>query len=65
MITWTAIVILAFSRTKDKKNQFGEAILRQIEEITDEPPRKFQIEVIDNIKRGSDGDDLDKDSSNN
>ena len=25
---------------------------------------KFKIEVIDNIKRCSDGDDLDKDSSN-
>jgi hypothetical protein len=33
--------------------------LRQIEEITDEPPRKFQIEVIDNISQVSDK-DLDK-----
>ena len=33
--------------------------LRQIEEITDEPPRKFQIEVIDRTSQVSDK-DLDK-----
>ena len=33
--------------------------LRQIEEVTDEPPRSFQIEVIDSLSRYSD-EELDK-----
>ena len=33
--------------------------LRQIEEVTDEPPRSFQIEVIDSLSKYSDK-ELDK-----
>ena len=33
--------------------------LRQIEEVTDEPPRQFQIEVIDSLSKYSDK-ELDK-----
>ena len=33
--------------------------LRQIEEVTDEPPRQFQIEVIDSLSKYSD-EELDK-----
>jgi len=33
--------------------------LRQIEEVTDEPPRQFQIEVIDSLSKYSNK-DLDK-----
>ena len=33
--------------------------LRQIEEVTDEPPRQFQIEVIDSLNKYSDK-ELDK-----
>ena len=37
--------------------------LRQIEEVTDEPPRSFQIEVIDSLSKYSDK-ELDKAISN-
>ncbi len=33
--------------------------LRQVEEVTDEPPRSFQIEVIDSLSKYSD-EELDK-----
>ena len=33
--------------------------LRQVEEVTDEPPRQFQMEVIDSLSRYSDK-ELDK-----
>jgi len=33
--------------------------LKQVEEVTDEPPRQFQIEVIDSLSRYSDK-ELDK-----